>query len=153
VFLLAGYYYRGLNGLQQDHSKGMELLTKSADLGCSLAHCKLADIYDEGGDVKKANFHYEAAAMTGDEVARCNLGIVEAESGNIERAVKHWMIAASAGHYDAMHELRELFKQGIISRESIDSTLAAYNNSCAEFRSEARDACIQIMVEAAQPQL
>jgi hypothetical protein len=72
IFLLAGFYYRGLNGLQQDHSKGMELLTKSADLGYSLAHCKLADIYDEGGDIKNANFHYEAAAMAGDEMARFN---------------------------------------------------------------------------------
>jgi hypothetical protein len=28
--------------------------------------------------IKKANFHYEAAAMAGDKVARCNLGIGEA---------------------------------------------------------------------------
>ena len=31
-----------------------------------------------------------------------------------------------------------------VSRESVDSTLAAYNNSCAEMRSEARDAVIRI---------
>jgi hypothetical protein len=58
--------------------------------------------------------------------------------------VKHWTIAASAGHYIAMHELRELFDQGVVSRESIESTLAAYNSSCAEMRSEARDAAIQL---------
>jgi hypothetical protein len=40
-----------------------------------------------------------------------------------------------------------MFEKGAVSRESIDSTLAAYNNSCLEFRSEARDACIQSMLE------
>ena len=78
--------------------------------------------------------------MAGDEVAWCIVGILECDSGNIERALKHWTIAASAGQYTAMHELRESFEKGQLSRESIDSTLTAYNYSCAEMRSEARDA-------------
>jgi hypothetical protein len=86
--------------------------------------------------------------MAGDEVARINLGVMEAQSGNMERAVKHWNIAASAGGYKAMHNLISCFKKGAVSRESIDSTLAAYNSSCAGMRSEARDASIQIMAEA-----
>jgi hypothetical protein len=53
------------------------------------------------------------------------------------------MIAASAGEYDDMHVLRKRFEKGLVSRESIDSTLSAYNNSCAEMRSEARDVYIQ----------
>ena len=72
---------------------------------------------------------------------------MDANSGNIERAVKHWKIAASAGHYDAMHYLRLSFEEGHVSRESIDSTLTAYNMSCAEMRSEARDASIQFEME------
>ena len=55
------------------------------------------------------------------------------------------MIVASAGDYDAMNSLQIEFKQGLVSRESIDSTLTAYNNSCAEMRSEARDAYIRAM--------
>jgi hypothetical protein len=42
-----------------------------------------------------------------------------------------------------MQSLREIFvEEGIGSRDVIDSTLTAYNNSCAEMRSEARDAYI-----------
>ena len=63
---------------------------------------------------------------------------MDAQSRNIERAVKHWTIVASAGEYLAMHNLRKFFEKGVVRRESIDSTLAAYNNSCAEMRSEAR---------------
>ena len=81
--------------------------------------------------------------MTGHEVARNNLGTIEAQSGNMERAVKHWMISASAGHYDAMDNLLIAFNKGlVVSKDALNSTLASYNNACAEMRSEARDAYI-----------
>ena len=93
--------------------------------------------------MKKAKFHFEAAAMAGHVGARYNLGDLEAKSGNFERAIKLWTIAASAGHCIAMNNLRVFFEDGVVSRESIDSTLKAYNNSCVEIRSVARDACIR----------
>jgi hypothetical protein len=65
----------------------------------------------------------------------------------MERAVKHWTIATTAGDYTAMQELRKLFEKGAVGRESMDSTLAAYNNSCVEMRSEARDAYIRAITE------
>ncbi len=84
--------------------------------------------------------------MAGHEVARHYLGCMEANSDNMERAMKHFTIGASAGDHKAMHELITFFKQGHVSRESIDSTLEAYNNSCAEVRSEARDAYIRVLM-------
>jgi TPR repeat protein len=149
INLLADSYYQGLNGVQQDHTRAMELYARSADLGYSKAHSKLAGIYYIGGAPKKAKFHFEAAAMAGNEEARCIIGYTEVKSGNIERGVKHWTIAASAGDYGAMHELRTFFEQGLVSRELIDSTLAAYNNSCTEMRSKARDSYILAMSETA----
>jgi TPR repeat protein len=97
--------------------------------------------------MKKAKFHFEATAMAGHEGARYNLGSLETNSGNLERAVKHWIIAASAGEYDAMYHLRICFERGHVSRESIDSTLTAYNSSCADMRSEARDAYIRYAID------
>jgi TPR repeat protein len=93
----------------------------------------------------KAKPHYEAAAMAGHEEARTNLGNMEEESGHMDRAVKQWIIAASAGEYSAMQVLVAYFELGhvYVSRDTIDSTLTAYNNSCAEMRSEARDDRIQ----------
>jgi len=148
IFMLARYYYKDVAGIQHDRTRAMELFTKSAGLGFSKAHNRLGGIYHEGGDVKKAKFHVEAAAMAGNEGARFNVGIIEAESGNMERALKHWIIAASAGHYKAMFQLKIGFEIGLVSRESIDSTVEAYNSSCAEMRSEARDAASRIMAEA-----
>ena len=51
--LLAYYYSHGLKGLQQDHSKAIELYTRSANLGFSQAHNNLAGIYSEGGVMDK----------------------------------------------------------------------------------------------------
>ena len=147
IYLLANLYYRGLNGIQQDWTKAMELFTKSAELGYSESHNRLGSIYYEGGDMKKVKFHLEAAAMAGHEVARYNLGCMEVKSRNMERAVKHWTIAASAGCFRAMGDLLIALKKGDVSRESIDSTLVAYNASCAEMRSEARDAYLRAFLE------
>ena len=153
ICMLAGSYCLGINGFQQDQTKAIELYVRAADLGCSEAHNQLGSIYRKGGDMKKAKFHVEAAAMAGNEVARFNVGIIEAESGNMERAVKHWNIAASAGHYKAMFQLKIGFQKGYVSQESIDSSLKAYNNSCTEMRSEARDAYIQILARRLYPNL
>ena len=58
-----------------------------------------------------------------------------------------WKIAASAGCFRAMHRLIAFVEKGVVSRESIDSTLNAYNNSCVEMRSEARDAYIRDIID------
>jgi TPR repeat protein len=147
IYIMANSYQHGLNGFQQDHTNAMELYAKSADLGYSEAHSHLGNIYHEGGNMKKAKSHFEAAAMAGHEEARYNVGCIEFNSGNVERAVKHWKIAASAGHHFAMHHSRIAFEKGFVSRETIDLTLTAYNNACAEMRSKARDARIHAMIE------
>ena len=139
IYMLASSYYQGLHGLQRDEERAIELFTKSAELGYSKAHYNLGLLYHEWGNMKKAKFHLEAAAMAGNEGARYYLGNLEAKSGNMERAMKHWTIAASAGDYFAMHNLLIALKKRDVSRESIDSTLIAYNNACAEMRSDAKD--------------
>ena len=58
-------------------------------------------------------------------------------------SIKPWTITASAGSFQAMHALITVFEEGKVSKESIDSTLEAYNNSCVEIRIEARDAYAQ----------
>ena len=142
---LAHQYCHGLRGFQQDHAKAMEIYARAAELGSSVAHFEFGQAYYDEGNLKKAKFHYEAAAMAGHEEARYNLANMEGNAGNVERAVKHWTIAASAGDYHAMQTLRKNFEGGFVSRESIVSTLAAYNSSCAEMRSEARDTYIRVM--------
>jgi len=118
--------------LQQDQEKAMDLWKHAAKLGSSEAHFSLGSVYCEGGELKKAKFHYEAAALP-----RYRVGIMEGKSGNEQRALKHCILAASAGNHQAMRTLLNNFERGNVSRDAIDSTLIAYNISCAEMRSKA----------------
>jgi TPR repeat protein len=160
--LLGHYHNQGHFGLLQDRTKAISLWKQAAELGSSRSHFYLGNIYHDGGDLKKAKFHFEVSAMAGHEVARCNLGVIESESGNMDRALKHWVIAASTGQCKAMDTFRRLyelqlptnpnvrisFKQDEMSRDTFEATLAAYNKSCAEMRSEARDSFIRALSES-----
>ena len=147
MMVLGSHYYHGKLGLLRDQGKAIELWKQAAALGSSKAHFQLGAYYKLGGDMKKEKFHNEAAAMAGHEVARYNLGCMEYHSGNVERTVKHWTIAASAGDYYAMHSLIKVIEVGRVSRDEINSTLTAYNTSCDEMRSEARDNVIQLEIK------
>jgi TPR repeat protein len=70
IYLLANSYRHGLRGLQQDQTRAIELYARAANLGHSKAHYNMACLYHEGGDLTKAKFHLEAAAMAGHEVSR-----------------------------------------------------------------------------------
>jgi hypothetical protein len=47
-----------------------------------------------------------------------------------------------------MKNLLIAFNQGLTGRATIDATLIAYNNSCVEMRSEARDSAIHLFLPA-----
>lgn len=88
----------------------------------------------EGEIQKRPN---PTTAMVGQENARCNLGAVETKLGNLDCiALDNYCIS---WHCLAMHELIRLLKTGVGSRNAINSTLTAYNNSCMDMRSKARD--------------
>jgi TPR repeat protein len=78
-----GSYYRrgGKGGFMQDQEKAKELLNRAAKLGSSHAHFCIGNDYHREGELKKAKFHYEAAAMAGHELARLNIGIMENDLG------------------------------------------------------------------------
>jgi TPR repeat protein len=104
---LGYYYYQGDEGLQQDQEKAMDLWKHAAKLGSSEAHFSLGSVYCEGGELKKAKFHYEAAALP-----RYRVGIMEGKSGNEERALKHCILAASASNHQATRTLLNNFERG-----------------------------------------
>ena len=136
-------YANGSFGLRQDWNKAFELWNRAAELGSSEAHYRVSASYYQGKgvqkDVKKAIHHEELAAMAGHESARYNLGVGEYNSGNFERAIKHWTISASAGHGESMASIQELFERGHVNSDLYELTLKAYNDSCAEMRSKARE--------------
>jgi tetratricopeptide (TPR) repeat protein len=150
---LANHYYFGIMGLQQDRDKAIDLWKQAAKLGSGKAHCCLGNEYSQMRDLKKAKLYYEPAAMAGIDQARYQCGYIESELGNVERALKHWKIGASSGEYNSMHFMIMYHKMWRkVSKDEIDSTLEAYNNSCAEMRSEARDAALTMFIDSLEEQ-
>ena len=91
MFVLGNQYIQGSGGLLQDEQKATELWKQAAKLGYSLqSHFQLGVYYHERGDSKKEKFHFEAAAMAGNEVARYNLGYMEYNSRNFQRS-NRWL--------------------------------------------------------------
>jgi TPR repeat protein len=140
---LGCFYADGSFGLRQDWNKAFELWTRAAELGSSEAHYLIGGVYYEGliieKDMKKAIHHLELAAMAGHESARYYLGCIEYKFGNMERAIKHWTISASAGHRESMAAIIRPFNRGLVQNDVYELILKAYNDSCEEMRSKARE--------------
>ena len=79
--------------------KAIELYARAANLGNNEAHYHSGDMYCKGGDLKKAKFHWEAAAMADHKGARYILGEMDLTNCEMEIAIKHWTIAASTGSF------------------------------------------------------
>eukprot|EP00571_Detonula_confervacea_P017361 CAMPEP_0172300276 /NCGR_PEP_ID=MMETSP1058-20130122/2397_1 /TAXON_ID=83371 /ORGANISM="Detonula confervacea, Strain CCMP 353" /LENGTH=139 /DNA_ID=CAMNT_0013010007 /DNA_START=276 /DNA_END=695 /DNA_ORIENTATION=+ len=129
-------------GLSQDLDKATELWFKAAELGSHLAHLELAESYLGGRgmekDVKKAKYHWEIAAMAGNEQARYLLGGLETDGGDMNRALKHWMISAMGGHDPSMEAMKEGFERGFVTKNDYEKALRAYKDSINEMKSEDR---------------
>ena len=136
-----GDYSLGRLGLQQDLTKANELFLKAGELGCASAYANLGYSYDYGRgvgvDKKKAKHYYEIAAMKGDVHARHHLGVVEGDAGNHRRAIKHFIIAARVGH-ECLDVVKELFRNGHVTKDEYESTLRAYHERQTEMKSDMR---------------
>ncbi|KAL7523603.1 hypothetical protein ACHAXR_000251, partial [Thalassiosira sp. AJA248-18] len=116
----------------QDSNKALELLHQAAKLGCAESHCSLGDMYfkvkGEGveKDVKKGKYHWEQAAMGGNEASRYNLGIFEGKAGNVGRAMKHLMISVEFGHDNSLKAIQEMFSMGAVTKDDFEKALRAH---------------------------
>jgi hypothetical protein len=140
--------------IEGDYGKALEYFTKAAELGDVVAHFSLGGMYYEGQyvekDMAKAIHHLEQAAIGGEPSARCLLAIHEETNGSFERAAKHYIIGANLGHDNSLKSIKDLFVQGIVSKEDYASALRGYQAAVdatksverekAEAYSKARDA-------------
>ncbi len=126
-----------------EYDGAFEYLTKAAELGDSIAHFLLGNMYWNGRGVKKdkekAVYHYEKAAIGGNPLARQKLACHEWKNGNIERAVKHLIIGANLGYEKSMKDLWKQYSLGNITKEDLDATLRTHQAALDAMKSEQRD--------------
>ena len=131
------------NRREGDYEKALEYFTKAVDLGDVTAQFCLATLYYKGEgvekDMKKAVYRWEQAAIGGHPSARACLAEYEKNKGRFNRAAKHFIIAANLGHDLSLKYVKDLFVQGVVSKEDYAAALRAYQAAVNETKSAERD--------------
>ncbi len=131
------------NKQKGDYGKALEYWTKAAELGDVKAHCCLGILYYKGvgveKDEEKAVYHWEQAAIGGHPPARGCLALHEEENGMFERASKHYVIAANLGCDLSLKHIKDLFVEGIVSKEDYAAALGGYQAAVDATKSAERD--------------
>jgi TPR repeat protein len=126
-----------------DYGKALEYYTKAAELGDVEAHGCLGRLYYEGRgvekDVKKAVYHLEQAAIGGQPFSRGYLAVYKESNGRLERAAKHYIIAANLGFEPSLKWIKELFVEGIVSKDEYAAALRGYQAAVNETKSAERE--------------
>jgi len=126
-----------------DYGKALEYYAKAVELGDAEAHCLLGMLYYEGvgveKDMKKAVHHLEQAAISGHPDARGLLAIHEKTKGRFKIAAKHLIINANLGCDESLKLIKDLFVQGIVSKDDYAAALRAYQAAVNETKSAERE--------------
>ena len=126
-----------------DYVKTFEYYTKAAELGDANAHFLLGGLFYQGEgveeDTKKAVYHWEQAAICGHPSARTCLAIHEKKKGRFNRAAKHLIIAANLGAELSLEPIKNLFVEGIVSKEEYGAALRGFQAAVNETKSAERE--------------
>jgi TPR repeat protein len=126
-----------------DYEKALEYFTKAAEFGDVAAHGCLGRMFYNGEgvekDMERGVFHFEQAAIGGNTAARGYLAFHEEENGRMERAAKHWIISANLGCDLSLKHIKDLFVEGIVSKEDYAAALRAYQAAVDATKSAERE--------------
>ena len=130
-----------------DYRGAFKYWTKAAALGDVAAHYQLSCLYHEGKgvekDEKKEMHHLKEAVIGGHPMARDNLGCMEGENGRMDRAVKHFIIAAKLGHDNALKSVKNLYKEGYVSKDDFAAALRGHHAAIEATKSPQREEAIK----------
>ena len=103
----------------------------------------MSNLYYKGDgvekDTEKEMYHLEQAAIGGHPDARILLAAHEMENDRKERAAKHLMIAANLGYDPSLKPIKDLFVEGIVSKEEYAAALRGYQTAANETKSAERE--------------
>ena len=129
--------------LEGDYETAFEYWTRAASLGNVKAHYQLSCLYDYGQfvekDEKKMCHHLTEAAIGGHPEARHILGCVEGRNGREDRAVKHIIISAKLGYDQSLKRVKDLYKDGSVSKEDFAAALRGHHAAIAATKSPQRE--------------
>ena len=153
IFYLGLKYCHGHLGMKRDIRKAFDLWSEAAELGSIEALFSIglrpgpdmSKSAQEQQDEAKAAEFYTNAAMQGHVEARHNLGCYEMKKGNYDRAVRHVLISAKMGYEHSVGMIKDLFTNGIATKEQYAEALKGYQDAVEETKSHDRDEAKAVM--------
>ena len=143
IYHLGCQYYSGELGLKKNVPRGIELWSKAAELGSTMALFKLGMLNYQGWGVaqdKAKGIHCcELAAMQGHTESRHLLGMDEYINENYDRALRHYLIAAKMGHEESLDAIKEIFAEGRATKAQYAEALKGYQDAMEEMNSSDRE--------------
>ena len=126
-----------------DYKTAFEYFTNAATLGDMMAHYQLSCLYRDGlgveKDKKRERHHLTVAAIGGHPHARHNLGHMEWENGRVDKAAKHYIIAAKLGYDDSLKGVKNLYKDGYVSKDDFAAALRGHHAAIVATKSPQRE--------------
>ena len=117
IGMIGKMYLKG-DGVDQDEVRGIEFLSRAADMEDVPSIFNMGLCYEQGRGVEqnrnKAILYYNKAAQSGYPEALLNLGVIsEASEETRLAAVQYYFLAAQAGNLLARRNLGRVFLYGI----------------------------------------
>ena len=134
-----------------DYTAAFDYWTRAVALGDIEAHYRLSMMYNEGEgvekDEKKELHHLTEAAMEGHPEARHNLGCFEWKDGRMDRAVKHYIIAAKLGDDDSLECVKNMYKDGHVSKDDFAAALRGHQAAIDASKSPQREEAYEFIAK------
>ncbi len=138
-----------------DYKSAFDYWTTAAKLGDGIAHYQLSILYGDGKGVEvekdenegKELYHAEQAAIRGNPYARRNVGRKEWKDGQHARAAKHFIIAAKLGDDESLEFVKNLYKEGFVSKENFAAALRGHQAAIDATKSPQREEAEKWRVE------
>ena len=137
--MMGSFHDEGEYGFQQDSTKAVEVWQKAGKFGYANIGAAYANGNGVERDKKMARHYHELAAMEGNVTARHNLGVSEENAGNYDKALKHYMFAVKGGDTRSIDVIRELYKNGHVTKDHYANALRSHQAYLNEIKSDQRD--------------
>ncbi|EJK53784.1 hypothetical protein THAOC_26703 [Thalassiosira oceanica] len=116
ISFLGEQYYYGSRGVAKDAIRAIELWTEAAELG-------------------SIDAHYHLGAWQRDADSRHLLGVADHDDGNHQLAVQHFMITAKMGYEPSLNAIKDMFKEGHVTKAQYTEALLGYRDAMEEMKS------------------
>ena len=139
---LGSIYLEGKYGLSKNLTKAEELFKRSYDLGNPTAAQRLFELYNHhipDADKVLMMKYLEEGARRGSAHSNYNLARFACLDSNRGEEKRRLMMVARCGHDEAMGNLMVCYRQGLLSKEDLATTLRAHKAANDQGRSEPRE--------------